>query len=150
MKSLKAQKYSFNLIYKHLSWAASENSSKCLFFLRLAAQDSYVSDVSRKNQFHIIWRKIIYVNREKEEINLLFLFTWIRHVSNPKPYWKHGKQKYYVKCILYPLISLYLITAQHKEESKLVLKVYKIYHWILYLYCINKIKYFRFRLCPTN
>ena len=27
---LAAQKYSFNLIYKHLTWAASENSSKCL------------------------------------------------------------------------------------------------------------------------
>ena len=35
IEKLPAQKYSFNLIYKHLTWAASENSSKCLliFFI---------------------------------------------------------------------------------------------------------------------
>ena len=33
IEKLAAQKYSFNLIYKHLTWAASENSSKCLFIV---------------------------------------------------------------------------------------------------------------------
>ena len=31
-EKLAALEYSFNLIYKYLTWAASENSSKCLFF----------------------------------------------------------------------------------------------------------------------
>ena len=32
IEKLAAQKYSFNLIYKHLTWAASENFSNCLLF----------------------------------------------------------------------------------------------------------------------
>ena len=36
IEKLAAQKYSFMLIYKHLTWAASENSSKCLFSVKVS------------------------------------------------------------------------------------------------------------------